>query len=441
MNKKKDIMIIGFALFSMFFGAGNLLLPPTIGFNGGASYLLATIGFILTAVGLPILGVIVIVKGKGDLLYAGRQISVTFSEVIIFIILIAIGPLLAIPRTAATTYEVGMRTLVPGLPPLVGNILFFAAVLFFVLSPKKILDRLGSYLTPILLITVFLIVCKGVLYPAEQVGPPNKDAFVLGFKSGYQTMDALASIIFTSMIAHDVRQRGYQDGKESLDIVLKSGFVAGICLALVYFGLILVGAKMYGQFDLKVTRVDLLTGSTKILLGTIGQIVLSMAMALACLTTAIGLTATCADHFSRKTKGKISYRVMAIGICVFSLLTAVKGVDDIILFSAPILELLYPVIMALLICTLFEEKFRNNGFYIGSVVASFVISVLSLLVSYEPLLTQKFGQNATALSEKAAGLYRLLPLHNVDLAWILPSIILGALIYVFKGNRAVKSIE
>lgn len=407
MEKKNNIVLVaGLALFSMFFGAGNLIFPPTLGRTVGSNYIPATLGFTITAVGIVMLGVIATTKAGGSIENIAGKLGDRFSFLFGTLILLAIGPGLATPRTAATTYEVIQGSIAPGLNPVVSSIVFFAIVLFFVLNPTSMIDRLGKFLTPALLILLALIIIKGFITPLGAPAPVEmKNVFGMSFEEGYQTMDALAALVFTSVIIKGFELKGIQEKKPLIDLTIKAGIFASIALCLVYGGLLYIGATT-SSLDLgEIGRVPLLIYIAENLLGETGKMAMSAAMALACLTTAIGLTSTVGSFFSNASKGKVSYRTVVIISTIFSTYFAVRGVDQIVKISVPILLALYPVSIVLIFLNLFPNVFKKKSIYVGAVTGALIPTLIKIITNIENLFPESFA----------------------SFLWIIPVLILGTI--------------
>lgn len=393
MNKNKnEVLVSGLALFSMFFGAGNLIFPPTLGLIVGSDFVAATLGFTITAVGIVMLGVVATTKAGGSIEDIGKKLGDRFSLLFGTLILLAIGPGLAIPRTAATTFEVVEGSIAPGLSPVISSIVFFAIVLFFVLNPTSMIDRLGKFLTPALLITLALIIFKGITSPlGKPVDTGLENVFGMSFEEGYQTMDALAALVFTSVIIKGFEIKGVRDKKDLVNLTIKSGIFASIALSIVYGGLLYIGATTSSINLGEIGRVPLLIYIAENLLGQVGKFVLSLAMALACLTTAIGLTSTVGTFFSNASKGKLSYKAAVLISTAFSAFFAVRGVDSIVVLSVPILLALYPVAIVLIFLNLFPNIFRKKSIYVGAVSGAFVPTLVKFSYYIEELLPSSFS--------------------------------------------------
>ena len=420
-KNSKDVLIIGFALFAMFFGAGNLIFPPFLGNAVGSHYIIASIGFICTGVGLPLLAIISVSKGDGTFESMASRISPLFATLFTTLLFIAIGPMLAIPRTAATTYELAIQPNIPGISPLVWMIIYFAINLIFVLKKSSIIDTIGTYLTPILLVLLAVIIIKGVMFPiGEILSTDATDVFATSFTEGYQTMDALGGLLFATMISSSILSKGYTK-KEVIPMTFKAGLVATIGLTFVYGGLMYLGAQTTGTFTGELTKSNLLLFISNSVLGNIGSIIIGLAMALACLSTSIGLLSAGSSFFEKLTKGRLSYNVNAIVISLISIGIGSLGVDKIVVISAPILNLLYPVAITLIFTTLFNKYITNDKAVRLSVYTSLVFGILEVI----PSINLSF-----------------IPLGNAGFAWLVPTVLallIGYIIFPVKKNSSIES--
>lgn len=413
-KETKDFIVVGAALFAMFFGAGNLIFPPELGMLSGDQWLLTILGFALTGVGLPILGVITIAKVGGSLKDFAGRVSPTFAKILGAVIVLAIGPLLAIPRTGATVYEIGIAPAFPTMSPLLVSIVYFSITLFFVIKPSSIIDKIGKILTPILLLIVGIIIFKGVSAP---IGVPVqtgiKLAFSEGFVGGYQTMDALASVVLGGLILFGLKEKGYTDKKSLVRLTSKAGILAGCALLFVYGGLLYLGATGSGILDASLSKTELIIALTNRILGIYGQLGMSIAVSVACLTTSVGLTAVVGNFFEELTNGKLTYRTIVIATTVFSIIMSVIGVEQIVKLSVPLLVLVYPVTIILIGLNLFGQYIRYDGVFKGMVVGALFISMFDSL--------QALSVDVVAVTTIIAKL----PFASAGFAWVLPSILFG----------------
>ena len=393
-KNNKDIIIIGFALFAMFFGAGNLIFPPFLGHAIGSKFAIGIIGFICTGVGLPLLAILSTTKGDGTFETMASKIGHKFAVVFATLLFIAIGPMLAIPRTAATTYELTINPILPNINAVTWMIIYFAINLIFVLKESSIIDTIGKYLTPALLIILCVIILKGILFPiGEIVSTDASSVLATSLTEGYQTMDALAGLLFASMITSSLIAKGYKD-KDILPMTLKSGFVAIAGLAFIYGGLMFLGAQTTTTFTGEATKTGILLFISKSILGDSGIIIIGVAMGLACLTTSIGLLSAGSSYFDKLSKGKLPYKFNAIAFSVISIIIGSLGVDKIVAISAPILNILYPVAITLIFTTLFDKYLKNIKAIRLGIYTSLIFGILGVIpnidLSFIPLATSGF---------------------------------------------------
>ncbi|WP_042272038.1 branched-chain amino acid transport system II carrier protein [[Clostridium] dakarense] len=414
MNKtNKDVIVVGFALFAMFFGAGNLIFPPFLGVISGESWITGFSGFVIADVGLALLAIIAAAKCGGDINKVLGRPGKNLSIVLGTAIMICLGPLLAIPRTAATTFEMGVAPLFSGVNPVLFSVIFFAITLILTIRPSKVVDIIGEFLTPALLIALAVLIIKGIISPLGAINPKPmiEHVFAEGVAQGYQTMDALGAVALSTVVITSLGNKGYTDAKEKVKLTIKSGVVAAIGLCFVYGGLTYLGAtvsKIYGQ---DVAQTTLIVEMTASLLGKPGKIILSAIVGLACLTTAVGLTSATGQFFENLTKGKLKYEVVVIVVCIFSAIVSNFGVSTIIKFSAPILDMVYPVTIVLVIMTLFGNKIKNNNAFKGAAYMALIISILPF--------ANKFGLDTSFLSK--------LPFAPLGFNWIVPVVIAGVI--------------
>lgn len=424
-----DVVVVGFALFAMFFGAGNLIFPPTLGILAGDQWQPALLGFALTGIGMPLLGIISVSKNGGTIEKFAGKVSPTFSIILGTIIMLAIGPLLAIPRTAATTYEMGVKPLFSGASPIIASIIYFAITFFFAINPSKVIDKIGKILTPILLLMIGVIIYKGVTTP---IGTPivtgMKNTFSKGFSEGYQTMDALASIVFAGIVISNLAAKGYKDTKEQVKLTIFAGGIAASALLLVYGGLMYLGATASEIFPSTIGRTDLTISIAENILGSFGKIALGVAVSCACLTTSIGLTATVAEFFSKLTKNKLTYKTLVIAITVFSAIVSNFGVDKIVSLAVPLLVTVYPVAIVLVIMNIFSNFITRRGAYIGAVYGALFVSLCDAL--------SVIGVDISAIN----AFLSKLPFADSGLGWITPAI-LGSIIGMILIKQKVVEVK
>lgn len=424
MSRKKiiDIIICGFALFAIFFGAGNLIFPPYLGVISGNNWGIANIAFLLSDPLLPILGVIVTALLGGQATDLGKRVSKHFSIIIGAISIILIGPLFAVPRTGATTHEIFVQSFVPSAPQWITSLIFFGLTLYIAIHSHTVIDAIGKYLTPILLFILLLVFIAAVVQPnAGFQTTTSAGLFSQSFKEGYQTMDALGAALMAGVVISDLTRRGYTEKKEQHQMMFGVGIVSFILLALVYSSLTYAGASVSTVYDSTIQRPALLIGLIEQLLGSFGKVAMGIAVSFACLTTSVGLITTCGHYFSTLTNGKLEYKKIVVVSVVLSFLLSLLGVDALLQLAVPVLSAIYPMVIALIFLSIFDRYIVYNWTYTGAVVGAFFIGGIQAI----HLFSQMQGGNF--LSELAAWT-NTLPLNQFGFEWLVPAII-GSVVF------------
>ena len=424
MSRKKiiDIIICGFALFAIFFGAGNLIFPPYLGVISGNNWGIANIAFLLSDPLLPILGVIVTALLGGQATDLGKRVSKHFSIIIGAISIILIGPLFAVPRTGATTHEIFVQSFVPSAPQWITSLIFFGLTLYIAIHSHTVIDAIGKYLTPILLFILLLVFIAAVVQPnASFQTTTSAGLFSQSFKEGYQTMDALGAALMAGVVISDLTRRGYTEKKEQHQMMFGVGIVSFILLALVYSSLTYAGATVSTVYDSTIQRPALLIGLIEQLLGSFGKVAMGIAVSFACLTTSVGLITTCGHYFSTLTNGKLEYKKIVVVSVVISFLLSLLGVDALLQLAVPVLSAIYPMVIALIFLSIFDRYIVYNWTYTGAVVGAFFIGGIQAI----HLFSQMQGGNF--LSELAAWT-NTLPLNQFGFEWLVPAII-GSVVF------------
>ena len=419
MSRKKitDIIICGFALFAIFFGAGNLIFPPYLGVISGNNWGIANIAFLLSDPLLPILGVIVTALLGGQATDLGKRVSKHFSIIIGAISIILIGPLFAVPRTGATTHEIFVQSFVPTAPQWITSLIFFGLTLYIAIHSHTVIDAIGKYLTPILLFILLLVFIAAVVQPnAGFQTTTSAGLFSQSFKEGYQTMDALGAALMAGVVISDLTRRGYTEKKEQHQMMFGVGIVSFILLALVYSSLTYAGATVSTVYDSTVQRPALLIGLIEQLLGSFGKVAMGIAVSFACLTTSVGLITTCGHYFSTLTNGKLEYKKIVVVSVVLSFLLSLLGVDALLQLAVPVLSAIYPMVIALIFLSIFDRYIVYNWTYTGAVVGAFFIGGIQAI----HLFSQMQGGNFLS---GLADWTNTLPLHQFGFEWLVPAII------------------
>ena len=428
MYKTKDVLLTGFALFAMLFGAGNLIFPPMLGYETNSSWISTMLAFTITGVGFPFLGILsVSIVGNGIKDFANR-VSPMFSTIFAIISILAIGPMLAIPRTGATAYEItflhnGMNNTIY---KYIYLICYFGIVILFSLKANKVIERVGKILTPILLLLLFLIIVKGIFFSGLSIKPDiYPHAFKRGFLEGYQTMDTIASIAYAGIILKAIKNGRNLTQKQEFAFLIKAGLVAILSLALIYGGFALVGAKMHSVLVTN-DKIELLVKTTSYLLGGYGNLILAICVAGACLTTAIGLVATVGEFFSSITSFK--YEKIVVFTVIISFLLSILGVENIIRISVPILVFIYPVMISLIILNLFGKYIKNDYIYKGVVLFTGIIGLIESLASIG--ITNTYTNSVL----------EILPFSDYGLTWLFPGLI-GYILFslIFRKIGRIKN--
>ncbi|HJV30997.1 MAG TPA: branched-chain amino acid transport system II carrier protein [Bacillales bacterium] len=439
--KKKDTFFVGLMLFSMFFGAGNLIFPPFLGMGAGTSFWPAIIGFILTGVGLPLLVLISIALVKDGVNTLGNRVHPWFGTIFTIVVYLSIGPFFGIPRNANVAFEMGFK-------PFLGNVslgqpvllLLFTAVFFLLvyllsLNPSKVVDYMGRWITPTLLLSIIALCVTGFVKLDQPLKAPTENyqsaSLFKGFIDGYSTMDALAALAFGIVILTTLKQKGISDKKQLTAYTVKAGLVAGTALALVYVAIGFVGAKMaaYGTFD---NGTAVLSKASTMLLGNGGTILLGVIFTLACFTTCVGLTIACGQYFA-KIAPKFSYRFFVTAVTVVSFLIANLGLNQIIFVSVPFLVMSYPLTIVLVTSSFFHRFYRGSQkVYAGSMLLTGIVSLNDGL--------KMFGLKL----EMMQSVMDALPFASVGLGWVVPAIVGGVVGFAldkFFGGTSTEAFE
>lgn len=417
MNKTKETLVTAFALFSLFFGAGNLLLPPLLGYNAGEDWLWVTLGFMITAVVIPILGILAHAKLQGTMYDFGKKVSPTFSTIyciIVYLISITIPS----PRTASATHEIAIHPAF-GTSPLLTSSIYFALVLVFVLNRSKILNFIGKFLTPIIVIMLFAVIGIG-LFSSD--GLMNTSTFstpiISGILEGYQTFDAIGAVVVGAVIIISLNLKGHTSFVAKKDIIRKSGFIAGLGLLIIYAGLISVGSFFGADIEIDTTlsgdmqRANLLRGISLASLGAFGNKVLSILIALACFTTAVGIVTGTADYFKGLFKNsQKAYVITGVLACAIGVIVGQLDFHSIIVIAIPALMIIYPITIVLILLNVVPERFAAPKVFKTVVIATILFSLPDFL-----------GSIGSPLSPEG-GILDWIPFATYSMGWVLPAVL------------------
>ena len=440
-------LLIGSLLFGLFFGAGNLIFPVHLGQLAGANTLSATIGFLLTGVGLPIIGVVASALSRSESLYEmAKPVSKTYGIFFTCALYLTIGPLFAIPRTATVAFEVGLTAFVTEanlpLALFVFSLLFFAATLFYALRPGRILDWVGRYLTPafvgllsiLIIATVVRPMGNPVNYPA--LGNYSMQPLFTGIIDGYNTMDALASLAFAIIIIANIEKLGVTDPKRKAIETLKSGIVCLVGMGVIYSALAYMGATSLGSVEDGANGGIILASVSKHYFGLFGQVLLAAIVLVACLKTAIGLITACGQMFSEMFPNSLSYNQYAIAFTFVSFAIANFGLETIIQLSLPVLMFLYPLAIVLIILSLLNPVIKKQKTVYQWTIGLTVFAALFDFINALPKSVKEKG----VLSEIIQVATYYLPGFENGFGWILPSIfgfIVGVIMWKVVEDNSV----
>ena len=451
---KRELSSIAVMLFGMFFGAGNLLFPPMVGQMAGKNIWPATIGLLITAVSLPLLGVVAIgISHSEGLIGLSGKVGGAYKVFFTCALYLTIGPLFAIPRCAATPFDTGVRQLLgvtdtnASMFLLVYSFLFFAIVLGFSLYPGKIVTWVGKILTPIFLVFLGVLVIASFVNPMGTVseivptGNYETTAFMSGFLEGYNTMDALASLAFGIVVITAIRDLGVKDAKAVAKTTVKAGIFSCLIMAIIYVALVIVGAQSRGLFEVCNNGGEVFALISDHYFGKIGTFVLAGIFTFACLKTAIGLVTSCSETFCKLFPCAFGYKTWAIIFSVVSFLIANCGLTTIIKYSIPVLMFLYPLSITLILLGVFGNLFRHNryvygfvtGFTLFEAIFDFIKALPDTITaplhfeSWEPILNKVF------------------PLYEYGIGWLVPAFV-GLLVglcvmAVTEKNKKAKAVR
>lgn len=418
MNRKKlvtDSVVVGFALFAMFFGAGNVVFPPYLGMHAGEQWANGFLFYFIADIGLALVAMFAILHAGGADNITGR-IGHAASNVLMCAVILCIGPMVAIPRTAATTLEMSVTPFFGGMSPVVFSIIFFAVILLLSIKQSAVIDIVGKILTPALLIGLLVLIVKGFVSPIGDIvdtGVSASEVTVNGIKSGYQTMDVLAAMAFGIIILSSADEKGYTDSKSAAKMIGIAAALSGVLLMIVYFGLTYLGATASTVFPTDISRANLVIGIVELLLGKAGLIIFAIVVALACITTAVALVSSAASFFAKLADDKISYGVFVVVICVSSAIISNLGLDMIIAIATPVLDIVYPPMLVLILMSWFGDKLHKSV-YVSSVAGSLIASVLATASLY--------GMSVPVVDS--------LPLASLGLGWLTPAALFGLVAYL-----------
>ena len=424
----RETLAVASMLFGMFFGAGNLMFPALMGQMAGEKVYLASAGFLITGVGLPLLGVAALgISRERGLLGLSSRVGRGYGLFFTCALYLTIGPLFAIPRCATFSYTVGIQRLLPGMEQgaalAVFSLLFFAAVLFFSLRPGEILTWIGKVLNPLFLLFLAVLVLRALTAPlgevaaAQPAGDYGSSAFATGLLEGYNTMDALAGLAFGIIVVDVIRRLGVQEPGAVARSTVLSGVFSSLLMAVIYVLVAVVGAQSRGAFPISSNGGEVLALVARQYFGAAGAVILAVTVTVACLKTAVGLITSCSETFAGMFPRGPSYRAWAVGFCVLSFLIANLGLETIIDYALPVLMFLYPLAIVLILLTLLGGPFGGDRAVLRWTLGPTALAAVPDFLRALP----EAARAALGVDGILQPLTRWLPLAEEHFGWVCPA--------------------
>ena len=412
-------IIVGFALFSMFFGAGNIIFPPYVGLAAGPEWLSGFFCYYLADIGLALVAIFAMLRAQCIDKVEGImfRLGPIPARIMMGIVLICIGPLLAMPRTCATTFSMAVAPLTGTetmLPAILFAIVFFGVTLAFSIRESALVELVGKYLTPLLVTGLLLMIFVGAASPIGPISetPQIQNVTWMGISAGYQTLDVMAAIIFGLLVVNAMKAKGYDTHKLKFLSVSLASLVAGVFLLIVYGGLCYLGATVSTMYPENVDKGFLVMEIARHVFGPVGSAILSVVIGLACLTTAIALAGSMGTFFSSMTNGRWSYKSVVFISCLFSAIVANFGLSNIISLAAPILTIVYPGVLAIIVLSLFDEQIKNDNVFKFAAAAAMAVSFCEVMGWYWP---------------ETFAFIKALPFQEPGFGWSVPSAVCAVL--------------
>ncbi|AOA57996.1 branched-chain amino acid transport system II carrier protein [Acinetobacter larvae] len=429
----RDVIALSFMTFALFIGAGNIIFPPIVAQQAGEHVWLAAAGFLITAVGLPVITIVALSRTDGSITILSSPLGKTASLLLTIICYLSVGPLFAIPRTASVSYEIGFMNYLSNYehPILIYSICYFIVVTIVALYPNKLLDSIGNILAPLKILALAILGIAAFLIPArfipDAVGEYVHSPVSEGFINGYLTMDTLAALVFGIVIINAIRSRGVSDKKLIIKYAIIAGIASGVGLTLVYLSLFKLGMGSHDVAANASNGAIILHAYVEHAFGDRGALFLSIMIFLACIVTAIGLTCACAEYFASITK--ISYRSWVFIFVIFSFIISNLGLTKLIAVSGPILTALYPPAIVMILLSFLNKYFANPSSIIAPVTAvAFLFGIIE-------------GIKSSPFSEALPhNLLQLIPLEQQNLGWLVPALAVGIIMFMIDRARASKRV-
>ncbi|UQQ17511.1 branched-chain amino acid transporter carrier protein BrnQ [Salmonella sp. WGH-01] len=418
--------------FALFVGAGNIIFPPMVGLQAGEHVWTAAIGFLITAVGLPVLTVVALAKVGGGVDSLSTPIGKVAGLLLATVCYLAVGPLFATPRTATVSFEVGIAPLTgdSAMPLLIYSVVYFAIVILVSLYPGKLLDTVGNfgavenYCAGHPVRRGYRLACR-----SNQQRPDayQNAAFSNGFVNGYLTMDTLGAMVFGIVIVNAARSRGVTEARLLTRYTVWAGLMAGVGLTLLYLALFRLGSDSATLVDQSANGAAILHAYVQHTFGGAGSFLLAALIFIACLVTAVGLTCACAEFFAQYIP--LSYRTLVFILGGFSMVVSNLGLSHLIQISIPVLTAIYPPCIALVVLSFTRSWWHNSTRIIAP--AMFISLLFGIL---DGIKASAFGDMLPARSQR-------LPLAEQGLAWLMPTVVMviPAIIWDRAAGRQVTS--
>lgn len=426
---KKNILFSGFMLFSLFFGAGNLIFPPLVGLEAGTHFGPAITGFLITGVLLPFMAIMAIALSDDGLISIGNRVHKVFGLVFAVIIYMSIGAFYGIPRASNVAYELGFKqvfSIDSGLVLFIFSLLFFGLTYYISFNPKKIVDRIGQILTPALLIVLAMLFIQAFMkfenIPSDPTAGYITTPFVTGFLEGYFTMDAVAALAFGIVVINGFKDKGAKTKAEIVRGSMGAAVLAGVALTIVYFSLGWIGKVIPG--DVAFTNgAEILTAGSKLLFVKGGSLLFGSIVILACLTTCVGLINACSQFFN-EVFPKWSYQTYVAIFVLVGLLVSNLGLELILQLATPLLVFIYPIAIVLVMLSLFQN-FAGGG----NLMYKLSVIVTSIYALYEVFET--FGLEVKVVEQ----ILGVAPFFEHGLGWVVPAIVVAIIGYFIDWFR------
>ena len=420
MTKKREVWITGFALFALFFGAGNLILPPFLGANSGEEWGLVFLGFIITAVFIPILGIFAHAKVQGTMYDLARKVAPWFSS-LYCIIMYLIAVTLPAPRTASVAHEMAIQPFF-GSSPLLTSSIYFLLIFIFAINRSKIISLIGKFLTPVIVVILLIIVLVSIGFSEDMILNGYDFPFATGVLEGYQTFDAIGGVVVGAVLIVSLNIQGKRNYDDTKKLITKAGLIAGLGLLLIYGGLIYGGAVLSSSFVKGASRTEVLTSLSSQTLGSVGTSFLSILVALACFTTAVGIVTGTSDYVKEMFKNsQKAYVITAFISCVLGVLIGHFEVSFIIKAAIPALMFIYPITIVLILLNVIPERLTSPLVFKGVVVITLVFSIPDFLGSLN-------------LGNLVGFFTQWIPFSSQNLGWVLPAVIVFVLLNIYSQS-------